>query len=68
MAFPGGTAAESVAATLERHPDFAAVVEAPSPIRELLSRSLEKEPSKRLPSSSVAMELIDRAASELMPM
>src|SRR5262245_19506333 len=68
MAFPGGSVAERVAATLDRHPDLTAVDMLPEPISLLLARSLEKDPSRRLPSLSAAMELIDRVSSELTPM
>src|SRR5262249_51023426 len=64
MAFPGDTVTERVAATLERSPDFFILPELPEPITELLHRSLEKNARERLPSLSVALELIDRVSPE----
>jgi len=58
-AFPGQTAAERAAATLERDPDLQALSDLPEPISDLLRQSLEKDPARRLPSLSVAIELID---------
>ena len=61
MAFPGDTVAERAAATLERHPDLRGLDGLPGSITELLQRCLEKDPSERLPSLSLAMELLDQA-------
>jgi serine/threonine protein kinase len=63
MAFPGRTTAELVAATLERDPDLGALGQLPQPIVDLLSRSFEKDPDRRLPSLSSAIELIDRVCA-----
>jgi predicted Ser/Thr protein kinase len=68
LAFPGATAAERVAATLEHDPDFAIVDGLPRPISELLERSLQKDPARRLPNLSAAMDLLDKVATEAMPM
>src|SRR5262249_23083104 len=63
MAFPGQTLAERAAATLERDPDLAALGALPDPISDLIRRSLEKDPSRRLSSLSDAIELIDRVCA-----
>jgi tRNA A-37 threonylcarbamoyl transferase component Bud32 len=63
MAFPGQTVAERAAATLERRPDLRGLDALPGPITELLQRCLEKDPSERLPSLSLAMELLDQACA-----
>src|SRR5262245_45570247 len=60
MAFPGRTAAERAAATLEREPDLRGLGELPEAIRDLLRQSLVKDPARRLSSLSNAIELIDR--------
>ena len=54
-----GNHAERAAATLERDPDLQALSDLPEPISDLLRQSLEKDPARRLPSLSVAIELID---------
>jgi serine/threonine protein kinase len=48
-AFAGDTLSDTVAAILEREPDWSALPETtPSPIRRLLQRCLEKDPKRRL--------------------
>ena len=63
MAFPGQTAADLAAATLERAPDFSALGDLPEPIVDLLRASLEKDPARRLSSLADAIELIDRVVA-----
>ncbi len=63
MAFSGQTLAERAAATLNLEPDLRALGELPGPIVELLGRSLEKDPARRLASLSSAIELIDRVCA-----
>jgi len=63
-AFSGQTAAEVVTATLERQPSWQGLEDLPEPIAELLHRSLEKDPERRLPNLSNAMELIARASEK----
>ena len=48
-AFPGETLTDTLAAIIEREPDWAALPAAtPPPIRRLLRRCIEKDPSRRL--------------------
>ena len=48
-AFAGATASDTVAAILERQPDWTALpAAAPAPLRRLLARCLEKDPKRRL--------------------
>jgi len=63
MAFPGQTAADLAAATLERALDFGALGDLPEPIVDLLRASLEKDPARRLSSLADAIELIDRVVA-----
>jgi Tol biopolymer transport system component len=48
MAFPGGTISDTIAAVLERSPDWSALPPAtPPPVRHALARCLEKDPKQR---------------------
>ena len=58
MAFAGETGPERMAATLEREPDFQALVAIPASLNEILRQSLEKNPARRLASLSSALELL----------
>jgi len=60
MAFHGSSAAERAAATLEREPDLKALGDLPKPIVELLQRSLEKDPGKRLAGIEEVTRLLDQ--------
>src|SRR6185295_10717488 len=49
VAFRGATLSDTIAAILERDPDWAALPAAtPQPVRRLLQRCLEKDPKRRL--------------------
>ena len=64
--FAGGTASDTIAATLERDPPWSLLPPAlPTRIRELLQRCLEKDPRQRLRDiGDAAVELGDRQAAE----
>ena len=48
-AFAGATASDTIAAILERQPDWTALpVATPAPLRRLLARCVEKDPKRRL--------------------
>jgi serine/threonine protein kinase len=59
MAFPGKTPAERAAATLYKDPDLAALGSVPEAITDLLVQALERDPAKRLPALSLAIDMID---------
>jgi eukaryotic-like serine/threonine-protein kinase len=60
-AFPGDTTTDTIAAVLEREPDWAAVPPAtPSGIRELLRRCLTKDPARRVTDIADARRTIER--------
>jgi hypothetical protein len=61
VAFGGETLPERTAATLEREPDLQSLGQLPDAVAELLRRSLEKDPDRRLGSLTAAIELLDRA-------
>jgi serine/threonine protein kinase len=63
MAFAGETPADRIAASIERNPDWGALSELPEPIKDLLHKSLEKDPARRFDSLSSAIELIDRVCA-----
>ncbi len=63
MAFPGRTPAERAAATLEREPDLDALGVLPEPILELMRRSFEKDPVRRLDSLAHAIDSIDKVCA-----
>lgn len=61
-AFPGGTAEETIAAVMEREPDWQALpANTPSKIRELLRQSLQKDVRQRLPDIADAGRAIVHA-------
>ncbi len=61
-AFPGATAAESIAAVLSEPPPWVALAaEVPTSIRRLLERCLEKDPARRLRSLGDARLEIEEA-------
>lgn len=59
MAFPGASAAERAAATLEKDPDPKPLGDLPAPVKDLLHGSLEKNPRKRLASIEQVIRLLD---------
>lgn len=59
-AFRGETAPERMVATLEREPDWDSLGDVPRPVRELIGRCLEKDPSDRLPAMSEAAATLRR--------
>ena len=63
--FAGGTISDTIAAILEREPDWRALPpETPVPVRRLLRRCLEKDRRRRLESASDArLEIDDAIAS-----
>jgi hypothetical protein len=64
-AFPGGTAEETMAAVMEREPDWQALpAKTPSTIRELLRRSLQKDVRRRLPNIADAGRAIMHAQQQ----
>jgi serine/threonine protein kinase/Tol biopolymer transport system component len=63
-AFPGATTSDTIAAVLEREPDWSRLPDATAPaILRLLRRCLEKEPTRRLHDIADARIEIDDAAS-----
>ena len=64
MAFAGATISDTIAAVLERSPDWTALPPAtPLPVRHLLARCLEKDPKQRWRDiGDVRIELEDAAA------
>src|SRR6185295_6662204 len=64
MAFPGGTISDTIAAVLERSPDWTALPPAtPPPMRHVLARCLEKDPKLRWRDvGDVRMQLDDAEA------
>jgi Tol biopolymer transport system component len=64
-AFPGETVSDTLAAILEREPDWSLLpADTPGPIRRLLRRCLEKDRKRRLQSAGDARIEIDEAQSE----
>jgi eukaryotic-like serine/threonine-protein kinase len=64
-AFAGETVSDTIAAILEREPDWSALPDTtPSTIRRLLQRSLEKDPKRRLHDIADARIEIDDVARE----
>jgi serine/threonine protein kinase len=60
--FKGDSVQDTIAAVLEREPDWSALPpKAPAKIRELLRRCLEKDTVKRLSSISEARRLVEQA-------
>ena len=67
-AFAGETVSDTIAAILEREPDWSALPDTtPSTIRRLLQRSLEKDPKRRLHDIADARLDIDDASREPAP-
>jgi serine/threonine protein kinase len=63
-AFPGNTLNDTIAAILEREPDFQALpAKTPAKIRGLLRQCLEKDASRRLDSITVARTTIEEVQS-----
>ena len=64
MAFPGATISDTIAAVLERSPDWTALPPAtPPPVRHVLARCLEKDPKQRWRDiGDVRIELDDAEA------
>jgi eukaryotic-like serine/threonine-protein kinase len=63
-AFPGDTASDAIAAILEREPDWTKLPAAASaPVRHLLLRCLQKDPSRRLRDIGDARLELDEALS-----
>ena len=63
--FPGETISDTIAAILEREPDWHALPAAtPAAIRRLLRRCLEKDPKRRLRDIADARLEIDEARGE----
>ena len=64
MAFPGGTISDTIAAVLQRSPDWTALPPAtPPPVRHVLARCLEKDPKLRWRDvGDVRMQLDDAKA------
>ena len=63
-AFPGDTWSDTLAAIIEREPNWKALPEfTPSSIQRLLRRCLEKDPKRRLPDIADARIEIDEAQS-----
>ena len=61
-AFRGDTLSDTLAAVIEREPDWKALPEStPSSVRRLLRRCLEKDPKRRLPDIADARLEIDEA-------
>jgi serine/threonine-protein kinase len=69
VSFSGETTSETVAAILEREPDWSALPAAtPAPIRQLLLRCLRKDPKKRLRDIGDArLEIEETHAGSLAP-
>ena len=64
LAFPGETISDSIAAILEREPEWSALpAHTPAGIRQLLRRCLEKDPDRRLQDIAEARIEIDDARS-----
>jgi serine/threonine protein kinase len=64
-AFPGATTSETIARLLEREPDWEALpASAPASLRRLLTRSLEKDPKRRLHDIADAKFEIEEAQVE----
>jgi serine/threonine-protein kinase len=62
--FPGDTAPDTIAAVLEREPDWAALsADVPEPVRTLLRRCLAKDRRQRIADISVAQFILDDRAS-----
>jgi eukaryotic-like serine/threonine-protein kinase len=60
-AFPGEGVSDTIAAVLEREPDWSALpAKTPTRIRRLLRRCLEKDAGRRLPAIRAAREEIDK--------
>jgi len=63
-AFGGETAADCLAAVLERAPDWEALPPSTPPaLTALLRQCLEKDPDRRLPDMRAARELLDRSST-----
>ncbi len=61
-AFPGETQQDTIAAVLEREPDWRALpAKTPAPLRELLQRSLQKDAGRRLDNIAEARRTIEQA-------
>jgi hypothetical protein len=61
-AFPGDTVAETIAAVMDREPDWRALpAKTPSKIRELLRQCLQKDVTRRLPDIVAAGRIIAEA-------
>ena len=61
-AFPGETQQDTIAAVLEREPDWRALpAKTPAPIRELLQRCLQKDAGRRLDNIADARRTIEQA-------
>ena len=59
VAFPGATISDTIAAILERDPDWTALPAAtPEPVRRLLHRCLEKDPKRRLRDIADASSIV----------
>src|SRR5436190_5328835 len=67
--FPGKTVSDTIAAIIEREPDWAALpAETPPAVRQLLRRCLEKDPQQRLHDIADArIELDDVKSGALVP-
>jgi Tol biopolymer transport system component len=64
VAYPGDTVSETIAAVLEREPDWSAVPEqTPATVRRLLRRCLEKDPTRRLRDIGDAKLDLEEAAA-----
>jgi hypothetical protein len=68
-AFAGDTVSDTIAAILDREPEWSALPETtPTTIRRLLKRCLEKDPRRRLRDvGDVQLELDDQADAQLLP-
>jgi eukaryotic-like serine/threonine-protein kinase len=65
-AFPGATLSDTIAAILEREPDWQAIPPGtPAPLRQLLRRCLEKDPQRRLRDIGDAVLELTTPAVEL---
>ena len=59
MAFPGGTISDTIAAVLERSPDWTVLPPAtPPPMRHVLARCLEKDPKQRWRDIGVGAQIL----------
>jgi serine/threonine-protein kinase len=64
-AFPGGTVSDTIAAILEKDPDWTALpARTPGKIRDLIRRCLQKDPHRRLQHIGDARVEIDEALAE----